>query len=146
MQTIWIEPISLESIRTRSKDTLATQLGIEFVEIGDNFLSAKMPVDARTRQPLGILNGGASCALAETVASTAANYCVKQSEAYCVGLDINANHLRPAREGYVIGTAHPIHLGKKTHVWQIDIDNEKNQRVCIARLTLMVMMRTSHTT
>ena len=100
-----------------------------------------MPVDKRTIQPLGLLNGGASCALAETVASTAANYCVDQSEYYCIGLEINANHLKPATEGAVTAIAKPIHMGKSTHVWEIKIYNHKKQLSCIVRHTIIVIKR-----
>lgn len=139
--SIWKEEIDLAILAKRSDNTLAMHLGICFTEIGENFLVATMPVDHRTRQPLGILNGGASCALAETVGSTAANFCVDQRIQYCVGLDINANHLRPAKEGMVIATASPLHLGKKTQVWAIDILNELKKRICVARLTMAVIAR-----
>ena len=102
-------------------------LDIEFIEIGDNFLVARMPVDHRTKQPIGIMHGGASCVLAESVGSTAANCCVDTNKYYCVGLDINTNHIRAMKEGYVIGTAKPFHLGKSTQVWGIEIVNEKQQ-------------------
>src|SRR3989344_4920331 len=110
--TIWIEAINLEHLKQRSHNTLAHHLGIEFSRIGEDFLEATMPVNEKTVQPLRILNGGASCALAETVASTAANYCVDQAERYCVGLEINANHLKPTAEGDTVrAVARPIHLG-----------------------------------
>ena len=102
-----------------------------------------MPVDNRTKQPLGLLNGGASCALAETVASTAANYCVDQTKAYCVGLEINANHIKSATGGLVTATAKPLHMGRRSQVWEISIVNEKNQLVCISRMTLAVLLRAS---
>lgn len=139
--TIWKMSIDLETVNKRGKNTMAEYLGIVFTEIGDDFLKATMPVDHRTKQPLGIMNGGASCVLAETIASTAANYCVNQSERYCVGLDINANHIRPAAEGFVTAITNPIHLGNTTQVWQIDIFNESNKRVCVARMTAAVVTR-----
>lgn len=138
---IWQIDISLELIKERSKNTMVECLGIEFTEIGDNFLVARMPVDARTKQPLGIMHGGASCVLAETVGSTAANFCVDQRSNYCVGLDINTNHIRSAREGYVIGTAKPFHLGKSTQVWSIEIVNEEKKLVSVNRLTMAVLAR-----
>ncbi len=139
---IWKQPINFELIKQRSKNTMAEHLGIEFTEVGDDFLKATMPVDQRTKQPLGILNGGASCALAETVGSTAANYCVDQSKFYCVGLAIDANHLRPALEGQTVtATARPIHLGRTTQVWQIDLQNESGQLTCVSRLTMAVVER-----
>lgn len=137
--SIWQPTITLDSINQRAKHTLSSLLGIEFTEFGDDYLAASMPVDDRTRQPLGIMHGGASCVLAETVGSTAANCCVDQKVHYCVGLEINTNHLRSIREGKVIGTARPIHLGKSTHVWEIKIVNEEDKLISINRLTMMVM-------
>jgi 1,4-dihydroxy-2-naphthoyl-CoA hydrolase len=138
---IWIENITLESAQERSRNTMVEHLGIEFIEITDNSLTAKMPVDHRTRQPLGIMHGGASCVLAETVGSLAANYAVDQSQNYCVGLSINTSHIKAATKGFVFGCATPIHLGKKTQVWQINITNEDGAIVSSNRLTLMVMDR-----
>ena len=109
--------------------------------MGDDYVKATLPVDQRTQQPLGLLNGGVSVALAETVASSAANYCVDQSVCYCVGLDINANHLRPAVSGLVTATAKPIHLGNKTQVWEIKIENDAGKLVCISRMTMAVVIR-----
>lgn len=140
---IWREAVNLQTIKRRSAGTLAEHLGIEFTEIGDDFLCARMPVDHRTKQPIGILNGGASCALAETVGSTAAHFCVDQKQYYCVGLDINANHLRSVSSGFVTARATPIHLGRRTQVWQIEISNDQQQLICITRLTMMVMTRES---
>jgi len=116
-------------------------LGIEFIEVGDDYLRARMPVDHRTKQPIGIMHGGASCVLAETIGSTAANYCVDYEKQYCVGLDINTNHVRQATGGYVIGTAKPYHLGKTTQVWGIDIVNEEGKLISVNRLTVMVLNR-----
>ena len=139
--SIWKTPCTLDTCTLRSKNTLVEHLGIEFTEIGDDFLKAKMPVDHRTLQPIGIMHGGASCVLAETVGSIAANYCVDLKIHYCVGLDINTNHIRQAKEGWVIGTARPIHVGKRTHVWSIEIHHESGYLVSINRLTMMVMER-----
>lgn len=138
---IWIEEITLNDLAQRSKGTMAEHLKIEFIEIGDDYLVATMPVDYRTCQPLGLLNGGASCALAETVASTAANYCVEQKHYYCVGMEINANHVFSVKEGQVRAVASPLHLGKKTQVWQIKIMNEQAKLVCISRMTIAVITR-----
>jgi len=138
---IWQTDISLAIIEERGKNTMITQLGIEFTEIGDDFLAARMPVDSRTRQPLGIMHGGASCVLAETVGSTAGNFCVDATQFYCVGLDINTNHIRSIREGFVTGIAKPFHLGKSTQVWSIEITNEQNQLISVNRLTLAVLGR-----
>lgn len=138
---IWQTDISLESVSARNKDTMMEHLGIEFTEIGDDYLTARMPVDKRTKQPIGIMHGGASCVLAETVGSTAANYCVDPTQFYCVGLDINTNHIRSAREGYVVATAKPFHLGKTTQVWSIEIVNEEKKLISINRLTMAVLTR-----
>jgi len=140
---IWQMEINLELIKIRGKNTMLEHLGIEFTEIGEDYLTARMPVDERTRQPLGIMHGGASCVLAETVGSTAANFCVDQNQFYCVGLDINTNHIRSARGGYVIGTAKPYHLGKSTQVWSIEIVNEEKKLVSVNRLTMAVLSRQS---
>ena len=139
--SIWKMPINHDLLTVRSKNTFAEYIGIQFTEIGDDYLKATLPVDHRTKQPLGLLNGGVSAAAAETVSSTAANYCVDQSIAYCVGLDINANHIRPADAGLVTVIAKPIHLGNKTQVWEIKIENEKQKLICIARMTMAVVYR-----
>ena len=139
--SIWKTPISVESGNQRCAGTMVSHLGIEFIEVGEDFLKAKMPVDARTRQPLGIMHGGASCVLAETVGSTAANYCVDFETSYCVGLDINTNHLRMAREGWIFAVAKPYHLGRSTQVWSIEIRDEQERLVSINRLTMAVMNR-----
>ncbi|OGO92676.1 MAG: esterase [Coxiella sp. RIFCSPHIGHO2_12_FULL_42_15] len=138
---IWVENIDIEKAQQRSKGTMLDWLGIEFTEVGDNHLSAKMPVDHRTHQPLGIMHGGASCVLAESVGSTAANYCVNQLKQYCVGLDINTNHIRAIRSGYVFATAKPFHLGSTTQVWHIEIRNAENQLISVNRLTMAVLNR-----
>ena len=116
-------------------------MGIEWVEPGDNFLKARMPVDERTKQPYGILHGGASCALAETIASIGAAMVVYHAKFYCVGLEINANHVRSVREGWVIATASPQHLGQSTQVWDIKIHDEQHQLVCVSRLTVAILPR-----
>jgi uncharacterized protein (TIGR00369 family) len=139
--SIWKTPISIEAITKRGQNTMMTHLGIEFTEIGADFLKAKMPVDHRTKQPIGIMHGGASCVLAETVGSVAANFCVDLTTQYCVGLDINTNHIRSAREGYVIGTAKPYHIGRTTQVWSIEIHDEKGQLISVNRLTMAVLKR-----
>lgn len=113
-------------------------LGIVYSAFGDDFLQATMPVESRTHQPMGMLHGGASVVLAETLGSIAGNLCVPRTHS-CVGLDINANHLRPKREGLVTGTARPVHLGATTQVWQIDIQDERQRLVCSSRLTLAVL-------
>ena len=138
---IWHSEIKLIEMIERGKNSMSDYLGIEFIELGDDFLTARMPVDHRTKQPIGIMHGGASCVLAETVGSTAAQYCVDREKYYCVGLDINTNHIRAMREGYVIGIAKPFHLGKTTQVWGIEIKNEEGKLVSINRLTMAVLKR-----
>lgn len=136
--SIWKKDFTLESLNQTSANTLVEHLGIEYTEFDDNGLSAVMPVDSRTHQPLGMLHGGASVVLAETLGSLAANMCVEQGK-YCVGLDINANHVRAVRSGIVKGTTTPLHLGATTQVWQIEIKDERGRLVCTSRLTMAVM-------
>lgn len=138
---IWFEDVDVAKANKRSANTMIDYLGVEFTEIGDDFITARMPVTEKTRQPLGIMHGGASCFLAETVGSTAANFCVDQSKNYCVGLDINTNHIRSIREGFVFGTAKPYHLGRTTQVWSIEIVNEVGKLISINRLTMAVLER-----
>lgn len=122
-----------------SANTMVSHLGIECIQIGDDFIEAKMPVDHRTHQPLGLLHGGASVALAETLGSIAATCCIDMATQYCVGLEINANHIKSVRSGFVYGVTKPIHIGKKTHVWEIKITNEEKELVCISRITIAII-------
>lgn len=138
---IWKHDVTVDEINAFSQHTMVSYLGIEFIEIGDDYLKAKMPVDHRTCQPLGLLHGGASVTLAETIGSSAGGLCVNLPDEYVVGIEINANHIKSVRSGYVIGTARPLHLGKKTQVWEIRITTEQNELVCISRLTLAVIKR-----
>lgn len=138
---IWKINIDLAIVNERGKNTMSDHLGIEFIEAGDDYLTARMPVDHRTRQPMGIMHGGASCVLAETVGSTAAQFCVDMTKYYCVGLDINTNHVRSMREGYVIGIARPYHIGKSTQVWGIEIKDEAGRLVSVNRLTMAVLSK-----
>lgn len=135
---IWRRVQSLEALNT-PRGNLIDHLGIRFIEIGEDFLRGTMPVDARTVQPYGLLHGGASVALAETLGSMGAAMCVDAAEYQCVGQEINANHVRSARSGLVTGTARPIHLGGRTHVWGIEIVNDANKLVCVSRLTVAVI-------
>lgn len=138
--TIWHHELpNPGDIVARDEGTMIEHLGIEIVEVGDDFLKARMPVDHRTVQPQGRLHGGASCVLAETVGSVAANLVIDSSEFLAVGLEINANHIRPVKEGYVYGTATPDALGRTTQVWTIRITDEQDRLVCISRLTLAVI-------
>ncbi|TAE78099.1 MAG: hotdog fold thioesterase [Bacteroidetes bacterium] len=135
------DKISLEAINKRNANTMSEYIGIEFTAIGEDYLTARMPIDHRTVQPLRIVNGGAYCVLAETVGSLAANLAIDREKYVAVGLDINANHVRSAHEGngYVYGTAKPIHIGKTTQVWEIRITDERGKLNCISRLTMAVV-------
>ena len=138
---IWHKEFTLEELRQRGIGTMVEHLGITVTEVGEDFLKGTMPVDHRTVQPMGILHGGASVALAETLGSLAANYAVDNQKKYCVGLDINANHVRAASKGVVTGIAKPLHLGSTTQVWSIEITDEEDRLVCISRLTMAVLDR-----
>ena len=137
--TIFTRNVTLETLNGLSPGTMAANLGIEFTAVGDDYLEARMPVDHRTTQPLGLLHGGASVALAETLGSVAATCCIDPATHFVVGLEINANHIRSMREGYVTGRTTPIHIGKKTHVWEIRIANEAGELVCISRITIAIL-------
>ena len=139
--TIWRTPTSVEQIREYSRETLAETIGIRVTEIGPDFLRATMPVNPKVHQPMGVLHGGASVALAETVGSVAATLCVDQEKYVCLGQEINANHLRPISSGMVTATARPYHIGKRSHVWSIEIRDEKERLVCFSRLTMAVVDR-----
>ena len=132
--------VTLEELNALSRNTLMVPLGIRFTEIGPDYLRGTMPVDARTHQPYGLMHGGASAALAETLGSTAAGMCVGEGEGV-VGIEINANHLSGVREGLVTGTARPLHVGRSTQVWEIRIEDEAGKLVCVSRLTLAVIRR-----
>ena len=139
---IWYKKdLVINDMHSFGNDTMSEYLGIEWLELGDDFLKATMPVDHRTKQPYGLLHGGASCVLAETVGSMASALVVDHSKFVCVGLEINANHVRSAREGRVTGVASPLHLGTNTHVWDIKIYDEVQKLVCISRLTVAVIPR-----
>jgi len=138
---LWKDPVSPAQLNAFSKDTIGELLGIEITEVGEDFVRARMPVDSRTRQPYGLLHGGASVVLAESLGSLAGALVIAGSGAAVVGLDINANHLRAVREGWVIGTARALHIGRSTHVWEIRIENEGGALVCISRLTLAVVAK-----
>jgi len=138
--SIWFEPdLTAAQLQPLGKNTMGDHLGIEFTEVGEDFLKGRMPVDNRTRQPYGLLHGGASVALAETLGSVAAAFVVDRLAYNAVGLEINANHLRGVREGFVTGIARPIHLGKTTHVWEIRISDDRDKLVCISRLTVAIL-------
>ena len=121
------------------KDTLTAHLGIKIIEIGNDFLIAKMPVDHRTKQPMGLLHGGASVVLSETLGSLAASLLVDKSVEFPVGLEINANHIKSVKSGFVYGKVRPIHLGRRTHIWQTDITNEVGKLICTSKLTVAII-------
>jgi uncharacterized protein (TIGR00369 family) len=135
---IWKQPITHDALVRMSRGTAGEHLGIEFLEIGDDFLTARVPVDARTRQPYGLLHGGVSLVLAETLGSVGAAHCVPEGYRV-VGLEINGNHLRAAASGWVTGTATPLHLGRTTQVWQIHLRDDAGALTCVSRLTIAVL-------
>jgi 1,4-dihydroxy-2-naphthoyl-CoA hydrolase len=139
---IFRKPTTVDALNASSRNTAMATLGIVFTEIGDDYVRGTMPVDARTHQPYGLLHGGASVLLAETLGSSAGNLCVGD-DAMVVGIEINANHLAGVREGFVTGTARPLHLGRSTQVWEIRIEDAQGRLACISRLTLAVVPRRS---
>jgi len=138
MASVWKQPVSVETLTAIHVNTTVAHLGIVFLEVGDDFIRARSPVDSRTRQPMGILHGGISVLLAETLGSCGAAYASPAGHR-AVGLDINANHLRSVSEGWVTGTARPFHIGRTTHVWQIEVTNEKGQLTCVSRITMAIL-------
>ncbi len=140
---IWRRPITVDELNQYQQHTLVTHLGIRYTEVGEDYLQATMPVDARTKQPAGILHGGASAALAETLGSTGANLVVDRAKTLCVGLELNCNHIRAMREGQVTGTARPLHIGKTTQVWEIRITDDRERLVCVSRITMAVLDRSN---
>jgi 1,4-dihydroxy-2-naphthoyl-CoA hydrolase len=140
--SIWFKStLTIEEIKSFAKETMNDYIGIEFTELGENFMRAKMPVDHRTRQAYGILHGGASVTLAETIGSVASAMVLDSEQFYCVGIEINANHLRSVKEGFVEGTALPLHIGGLTHVWDIRIRDHHENLICVSRLTVAILKR-----
>lgn len=135
---IWKKPISVAELTAIHKDTAVQHLGVEFLEVGDDFIRARVPVDTRTKQPYGLLHGGVSVVLAETLGSCGAIYCAPQGHRV-VGLDINANHLRGATSGWVTGRTTPVHVGRSTQVWHIELRNDQGELTCVSRLTMAVL-------
>jgi 1,4-dihydroxy-2-naphthoyl-CoA hydrolase len=135
---IWKKPISIDDLAAVHQDTAVAHLGIEFLEVGDDFIRARVPVDKRTKQPYGLLHGGVSVVLAETLGSCGAAYSCPEGER-AVGLDINANHLRAATEGWVTGITRPVHIGRSTQVWAIEMTNDKGEVTCVSRITMAVL-------
>lgn len=136
---LWKTAVTPEMLNQQSQNTMVSNIGIVITEVGDDYIKATMPVDHRTVQPFGLLHGGASVSLAETLGSIAGGLMVNIPEETVVGLEINANHIKSARSGLVTGVAKPIHIGGRTHIWEIRITNEANELVCISRLTLAVI-------
>lgn len=136
--SIWKTPISIETLTEVSKNTVVSYLDIEFVEVGDDYLVARVPVNRQTCQPYGLLHGGVAVTLAETLGSCGAAFACQPGQKV-VGLDINANHLRGATSGYVTGTARPVHLGRTTQVWQIEMRNDEGAMTCVSRITMAVL-------
>lgn len=140
--SIWFNKIlSLADLQPLTPNTMGEHLGMEWVAIGNDYLQMKMPVDNRTKQPYGLLHGGASCALAETIGSVASYFVIDPGKFICVGLEINANHVRSARNGFVTATCMPLHIGASTHVWDIKIHDEREKLVCISRLTVAILKK-----
>ena len=137
---IWINVPTIDTLQQFSQNTMVQHIGIEFTAVGDDFIEARMPVDERTLQPFGLLHGGASAALAETLGSIGACHCIEEGW-ICVGLEINANHIRAVRSGWVVGRATPVHLGRTTHVWEIKITDEASNITCVSRLTMMILKK-----
>jgi 1,4-dihydroxy-2-naphthoyl-CoA hydrolase len=140
--SIWFnKSLSISSLKSFGTNTMVRHLGIDWVAIGDDYLKMSMPVDDRTKQPYGLLHGGASCALAETIGSIASQCVIDPDKFICVGIEINANHVRSAREGQVTATCTPLHIGASTHVWDIKIHDEREKLVCISRLTVAILKK-----
>lgn len=139
MSSIWTVPPSVASMQARVRNTAVEHMGIEFVEAGDDYIKARMPVDHRTVQPARILHGGASVVLAETLGSVACNHCLKKEGTAGVGLEINANHIRSVTSGWVYGTTRPLHLGGSTQIWEIRIETEDGKLVCVSRITMAII-------
>ena len=140
--SIWFQPIKNEDLKKIRSGTMADFIGIVFTEIGNDFLIATMPVNERTFQPMKIMHGGASCVLAETLGSVAANCCVDMEKKVCVGLEINTSHIKMVKSGLVTGTARPVHIGKSTQLWEIHITDEANQLISLSRLRVAVLDKT----
>jgi len=142
MDSIWFnKKLQLADLKQMIPATMGSHLGMEWVEIGHNFLKIKMPVDERTKQPYGLLHGGASCALAETAGSVGSHLIIDPVKFICVGLEINANHVRGVREGFVTASGTPIHIGSSTHVWDIRIKDINENLVCVSRLTVAILAK-----
>lgn len=136
---IWFKPVDLKLLNDLHKNTMQEFVGIEFIEVGDDYIKAKMPVNERTKQPLGLLHGGANVVLAESLGSIASLLCLNTDEKTCVGLEINANHIRAVRDGFVYGITKPIHIGRTTMIWEIKIYDDVGKLTCISRITNAIL-------
>ncbi len=140
--SIWKhEGLTVADLNHMNKNTLAETLHMQFTEIGDDYIRLQMPVNSTTHQPYGLLHGGASAALAETIGSVASWMCIDREKQICVGMEINCNHIRGIKQGVVIATATPLHLGASSHVWDIRIKNESEKLICVSRLTVAVLKK-----
>ncbi len=137
--SIWHQPIKLDEVNRWNANCAVGHLGIEIIDAGDDYLTGRMPVDQRTRQPFGVLHGGVSMVLAETLASLGAAFVVDLTQYHCVGQEINANHIRAVAEGWVVGVARPLHLGRSSQVWEVKISDERDKLVCVSRVTMAVL-------
>jgi 1,4-dihydroxy-2-naphthoyl-CoA hydrolase len=141
-ECIWQEKnINVDKLNLLSINTLAKVLGIVFIDIGDNYIKASMPVNQVTHQPYGLLHGGASAALAETIGSVASSLCINNRKQLCVGIELNCNHIKGKKDGVVVATAEPLHTGRLTHVWDIKIRDEKEKLICVSRLTVAIIKK-----
>lgn len=138
---IWFKEFTPEQLNNRPKNHIGALLGIEFTEVGEDYLVATMPVDERTHQPAGILHGGASVVLAETLGSIASYMCINPDKQIAVGLEVNANHIRPVSSGFVKGVCKPLHIGAKTHLWEIKLYTDKGKMNCVSRLTVAILAK-----
>lgn len=139
--SIWKNSVDLKHLNGLSANTMGEALDMRFTEVGDDYLKATMPVDDRTRQPYGLLHGGASAALAETIGSVASSLCIDIEKQICVGIELNCNHIRGKKEGLVTATATPLHIGASTHVWDIKIHDEREKLICVSRLTMAILKK-----
>jgi len=139
--SLWFDKYTIEQVLFMEKGSMSEYIGMEFTEIGEDYIRGRLKITEKVRQPFGLLHGGASVALAESLGSIGANLIIDPTKYYCVGLDINANHVRGVREGYVYGEARPLHIGKATQVWEIKLTDEAGKLVCISRLTMAVVAR-----
>ncbi|MAZ24710.1 MAG: esterase [Porticoccaceae bacterium] len=141
MSNIWHRQPCLSAIKKMCENTIDNYLGIEIIDVGDNFLSGKIPVNSNTAQPFGIIHGGANIVLAESLGSIASAHVINSGTEICFGQEVNASHVRPVSSGFVTGTASPIHLGKRSHIWQIELKNDENKLSCFVKLTMAIKKR-----